>query len=260
LIPCENESCFLARLPDYLLVPEFLGAEKVIPGVQQVRFVLESAERGTFELEVKASPPGEQVTLTVPRAEREHALRLDKQSVNYWYEFVPGSKTLYVAYNRCREQDSPSFKEFSRDLLAFLDGHEVERLVLDLRRNGGGNEGLLRPLIAEIRKRKSVNRRGHLFVVIGRGTFSSAAQNAMELKEKTEAITVGEPTGQKPNHYGEVKELRLPHWGVNVSYSTTYWKRVPGDPEAFVPDLLAVPSFAALLAGKDPAMETILAF
>lgn len=263
LIACENPSCYLAKLPDYLHVLEFLRAEKVVPQDKPATLVLEDAkgERSTLELTPVAGADQVKLQWTTPSfppAAPEHALRLDKQSVNYWYTYVAGSKTLYFAYNRCQEDQATPFKSFSKDLLGFLDTHEVERLVIDVRRNGGGNEGILRPIIPELKKRETINRKGHLFVLMGRGTFSSAAQNAMELKEKLQAITVGEPTGQKPNHYGEVKELRLPHWGVNVGYSTTFWKRVDGDPEAFVPDVAAPPSFAAVQAGRDPAMEAIL--
>lgn len=265
LIPCENPSCYLAKLPDYLNIQEFLRAEKVVAQDKPPTLLLEDAQGERSTLPVKAVLGAEQgklqwTAVATPAAAPEHALRLDKQDVSYWYGYVPGPKLLYFAYNRCREQDGLPIKDFTKDLLAFLDTHEVDKLVLDLRRNGGGNEGLLRPLIPELKKREAVNRKGHLFVLMGRGTFSSAAQNAMELKEKLPAITVGEPTGQKPNHYGEVKELHLPRWGVDVGYSTTFWKRVDGDPEAFVPDVAAPPSFAAVQAGRDPAMEAVLGF
>jgi hypothetical protein len=265
LIACENPSCYLAKLPDHLGILEFLRAEKVVSKDKPPTLALEDDEGARSTLELKAVAGAEQKKLqwtasTYPSAGPEHALRLDKQNVNYWYTYVPGSKMLYFAYNRCQEQDGLPIKDFTKDLLAFVDSHEVDKLVIDLRRNGGGNEGLLRPLIPELKKREAINRKGHLFVIMGRGTFSSAAQNAMELKEKAQAITVGEPTGQKPNHYGEVKELHLPHWGVDVGYSTTFWKRVDGDPEAFVPDVAAPPSFEAIQAGRDPAMEAVLRF
>ena len=44
---------------------------------------------------------------------------------------------------------------------------------------------------------------GHLFVIIGRRTFS-AAQNTVNMIEKnTNATFVGEPTGSRPNFVGE---------------------------------------------------------
>lgn len=263
LIACENDSCFRYRLPNFLNVGEFLYAQKIIPNAQSGRFVFEDkmGERFAFEMKAVAAQQWQNVRwnyLTVPPSAREQTFWLRNQNVNYWYEYAPESKTLYLAYNRCRDIESKPFKEFAKELLAFADSRPVERFVIDLRRNGGGSEALLLPFIAELRRRPNINRAGHLFVVVGRGTFSSAAQNAITLKQNTKAIVVGEPTGQKPNHYGEVKTFRLPNSGFEVSYSTTFWKRVSGDPPAFAPDILIEPSFSDLSAGRDGAMTAIL--
>ena len=44
-------------------------------------------------------------------------------------------------------------------------------------------------------------------LLIGRATFSSAQMNAQQFRDRTKAILVGEPTGQKPNHFGEIKNF-----------------------------------------------------
>jgi len=265
LIPCENDSCFRYRLPNFLNVPEFLHALQILPNAQRGKFVFENREGERFALELRAAPPQQPLNLpwiylTLPPSTREQTLWLRNQSVNYWYEYLPKSRTLYFAYNRCRNMEAHSFREFLKEMLAFADSHPVERLVIDMRRNGGGSEALLLPFIAELQRRPAINRRGSLFVVIGRGTFSSAAQNAITLKQNTQAIVVGEPTGQKPNHYGEVKTLRLPNSGLEVSYSTTFWRRVDGDPAAFMPDILVEPASTDLSSGRDLAMTAILGY
>ena len=40
---------------------------------------------------------------------------------------------------------------------------------------------------------------------------------ALSLKEKAGALLVGEPTGGKPSHFGEVKSFELPVSGLSVS-------------------------------------------
>lgn len=263
LIPCENASCFRARLSNYLNVPEFLYALRILPDLRQGKFVFEDRTGEHFTLEMRASTfQQEQNTkwsrLTLPQTAGEQTLWLRNQNVNYWYEYSPESKMLYFAYNRCQNLESQPFKDFTKKVLDSIDTNPVERLVIDMRRNGGGNEALLFPFIAELLRRPAINRRGHLFVIVGRGTFSSAAQNAITLKEKTQAIIIGEPTGQKPNHYGELKTFRLPNSGLGVNYSTEFWKRVEGDPPAFMPDILAEPSFADFSSGRDPAITAVL--
>jgi C-terminal processing protease CtpA/Prc len=140
-----------------------------------------------------------------------------------------------------------------------INEQEGARLVLDVRSNGGGNESVLTPFIEAIKARPSLNTKGRLFVIIGRGTYSSALQNTITLSLDTNAILVGEPTGGKPNHYGEVRQFRLPNVGLRVQYSTRYWLNYPGsDPLTLKPDVPAPVTVADLLAGRDPSLEIAL--
>jgi C-terminal processing protease CtpA/Prc len=153
-----------------------------------------------------------------------------------------------------------SFGSFSREVLAFADTHPVKRFVIDLRENDGGDSSLAQPLITGIKQRATLNQRGHLFVIVGRGTFSSAILNALDLKNKTQAIFVGEPTGGKPNHYGEFQEFTLPNSRLRVGYSTKYFTYSQDDTPFFVPDVPVELSSADYFAGRDPMLDAILAY
>src|SRR6267143_154269 len=59
-------------------------------------------------------------------------------------------------------------------------------------------------------KLRSSTAKGHLFVITGRLTFSAAMNLASRLEHETHATFVGEPTGSRPNHYGEAVTLTLP--------------------------------------------------
>ncbi len=96
-------------------------------------------------------------------------------------------------------------------------------------------------------------------MLIGRGTFSSALLNAMELKDQTQATLAGEPTGGKPNHFGEVRTFTLPHSGLTVFHSTKYFVRVPGNPLSLEPDRRIPITFKDFEAGTDPVLEAVLA-
>jgi C-terminal processing protease CtpA/Prc len=145
------------------------------------------------------------------------------------------------------------------EVFDLVDRDPSTRLVLDVRFNGGGNEAILAPFIDAIKARQSLNTKGRLFVIIGRGTYSSALQNAITLRQETNAILVGEPTGGKPNHYGEVRRFRLPNVGLQIQYSTRYWLNYPGsDPLNLEPDMTTGVTLDDLLAGRDPALESAL--
>ncbi len=136
----------------------------------------------------------------------------------------------------------------------------MQRLVVDLRLNGGGNGYLNQALIHGI-IRSDLNERGRLFAVIGRTTFSAAMMCTMDLERETQAIFVGEPTSARPNHYSESGELSLPNSGVPVGYSWLFWQLSDArDARPWVaPHLPAALSSRDDREGRDPALEAILA-
>jgi len=84
--------------------------------------------------------------------------------------------------------------------------------------------------------------------------------NADDFCEKTHAVLYGEPTGGKPNSYGEVRTFTLPSSKMTVQYSTKYWHlNKKADPPALAPDVLIELSSADYFAGRDPVMEAVLA-
>jgi len=121
---------------------------------------------------------------------------------------------------------------------------------------------------------------------VGRGTYSSAMLNVVELDHRTNANFVGEPPASVPDHYGQVASFLLPNSHVRIDYSTKHfpmtqlaageslsvgdWLGVLGYASArfpfgdggsvpFVPDMLIEPASDDYLAGRDPALEAILA-
>jgi hypothetical protein len=98
-------------------------------------------------------------------------------------------------------------------------------------------------------------------VLIGPRTFSSAVLNAIQFRQRTAAILVGEPTGGEPNHYGEVKSFTLPNSGLSVYYSTRRFVYIEGDASSALEPDRVVPLMAAdLLAGRDPVLEAVIAW
>ena len=63
----------------------------------------------------------------------------------------------------------------------------------------------------------AVDRDGHLFVLIGRRTFSAAMNCASLLELHSKATFVGEPTGSRPNFVGESTYFTLPCTRYRVS-------------------------------------------
>ena len=191
----------------------------------------------------------------------------------FWYNYIDSSQVLYTQYNRClskevlkqygnkkKAKELPSFNKYSKDLLKILNSGKVDKLVFDMRYNPGGNSNQGTRLIKKIADIESINQKGKIFVVVGRRTFSSAILNSLDFQNHTEAIFVGEPTGGRPNHYGEVRKFTLPKHGLTVNYSTKYFTHSKKDDNSFYPDHEIYITFKDYENGIDPIMEWILKY
>jgi len=201
---------------------------------------------------------GQQVQM--PPQPKPLPLSRQRNSAHYWSTYVAARKMLYVQYNKCVSASDLPFKKFADDLLAFIDKGDVDRLVIDLRRNGGGDSRVINPLLDGLAKRPRITKRGHLFVLIGRATFSSAVLNTIALKKRFNAILVGEPSGGSPSHYGEVKRFSLSNSKLEVMYSTKYFKNTDMQGASIVPNVNATAKYAAYANGIDAAMAVVHAF
>ncbi len=187
-------------------------------------------------------------------------LYLKNAGANYWFEYLPDNKTVYFGFNSVRNDEKESLAAFSERLFKFVNENAVEKLVIDMRWNNGGNTNLLTPLVQGLIKNEKINRRGKLFVIIGRRTFS-AAQNASTFFERyTNATFVGEPTGASPNFVGEEDPFVLPYSKIAANVSHLYWQSAfPQDQRTWIaPQIYVPPTFEAYRMNRDAALEAIL--
>ena len=164
---------------------------------------------------------------------------------------------LYVKYNRCADSPKHSFAGFADAVMAAAEDPAVTRIIVDVRHNGGGNSEVFRPLVPRLREWAADDPGRVLVAVIGRGTFSSGQMNAADLR-KIGAVVVGEPTGQKPNAFGEIKTFTLPRSGLTVRYSTKRFETDPSDPPSMMPDVAVGSLSTDFFAGRDPVLDAAL--
>ncbi|GAB4552233.1 MAG: S41 family peptidase [Anaerolineae bacterium] len=260
LISADNQSDLINNIPFMLRMPSILYGLDLIPSKTQVTLTFRDTRGEDFPLDVTPAPINRQtfVTLYNKLGLQPPPTAVDR-SLYYWYRHLPDQKVMYVQYNVCAEMDAKPMRAFVEEVFAIVDRENVERFILDVRYNGGGNQAVLNPMIEALKAHPTLNVDGRLFVFIGRGTFSSALQNAITLDKDTAAVLVGEPTGGKPNHYGEVRSFSLPNSGLHVQYATRYWRNYPdGDPLSLEPEIAAPPTIESVLSGRDPAFEAAL--
>ncbi len=149
---------------------------------------------------------------------------------------------------------------FSERLFKFVNGNEVEKLVIDVRWNNGGNYFLSTLLLHGIIRNEKINQRGKLFVIIGRRVFSAAQTTATFIERHANAVFVGEPTGSSPNFVGDENPITLPYSKIVANVSDLFWQTTwPQDNRTWIaPQIYVPPTFAAYRANRDPALEAIL--
>jgi hypothetical protein len=188
----------------------------------------------------------------------------------FWNSIQRKDNVYYIQYNRCWSRENPpigfrgnvqklpSFNEFHKAVINTILHNNFDKIIFDIRFNSGGNSAQGTELIKELSTIKKVNNKGKLYVIIGRKTFSSAIINAMDFRDMTKAILVGEETSGRPNHLGEIKFLKLPSSGLTLQYSTKYFKRTNTDLKTIIPDKIIEQSFKEFKEGRDPVYEWIL--
>lgn len=132
-------------------------------------------------------------------------------------------------------------------------------MVIDLRQNAGGDFTKVRDLLLPALKQHRLNRRGRLFVAIGRNTFSAAMTNAADFLQETNAILVGEPTGGRPSGWQEKGQFTLPSSHLTVSVSTQYYRFLAEDLPAVMPHEHILITWDDFRAGRDAVLEWIVA-
>jgi tetratricopeptide (TPR) repeat protein len=153
------------------------------------------------------------------------------------------------------------FAAFCDRLFAFIAERRPGRLVIDLRWNGGGNTFLSQSLLHHLIRYPRISRRGALFVIIGRLTFSAAQNTATAIGRELEPTFVGEPTGSRPNFNGERIPFELPYSKLIANVGDLFWQTSwPEDNRTWIaPDIYAPPTFEAFRRNDDPALDAILA-
>ncbi|HMB69914.1 MAG TPA: hypothetical protein VKU85_11410, partial [bacterium] len=263
LISADNDWTVRDRLPQYLVQPELLAGTGILDAVGECPLEVEKDGRRISTRLPLAATHDEASWPGITSALGDSApLYLRNPAKSYFFEPLPEHDAVYVNFRRVRDDEEETFEDFCTRAFVYLDEHDVGRLVVDLRLNGGGNNYLNRPLIHGIIRNERVNREGNLFVIVGRRTFSAAMCGTIDLERQTEALFVGEPTGATPNHHGDAVPVTLPHTGVTVSISALYWQNSdPRDSRPWLePDIPVTLSWDDFVNGRDTVLEACLRF
>ena len=272
LVPSENDQYFKAYGMDHITIPEALHAQKISKELKQsVTYTFEKDGK-TFDQTIAAvdafrfprqygfvKPGSEWISVRNQEATPNYLKNLEKI---YYYEYLPESKTLYVRHSQIQDDKGEAIPAFYKKVFEFIDKNDVEKLVLDVRLNGGGNNYKNKPIVTGIIESKKINKPGKFFVIIGRRTFSACQNLVNELSNYTNAIFVGEPTSENINFYGDNRRIELPKTKLPVFLSFAWWQDKPQWENApwLAPQLAVEMSFDEYKTNKDPVLDACLNF
>lgn len=253
-VPADNELAAIDRIPRLLEIPQIVAAMGLSEGSDRVTLTV--ARNGSIDtVRLPAIPPPAEWIDARPAAGLPLFVRHPERA--YWSEWLPDG-SLYVHFDVVLNREDETIEAFFGRLFEEAKSRGSKRMILDMRFNTGGNNSLNWPIIYGLIRSDALNRRGRLFVLIGRRTFSAAQNGVNWLERHTEAVFVGEPTGATPNHYGDAIRFVTPNAGLPFFVSTLYWQNHPRDDRSWTPpDIFAPPTHDAYLTGTDPALKAI---
>jgi tetratricopeptide (TPR) repeat protein len=260
IVSRDNEITPQDRVPQLLTVPEVLHALGLIDNMEKTSFTVELKGRQTT---VAASPlPADQEIkwIEARQATANPPLWLKDPNNLYWFEYLPDSKTVYFQYNGVvNKHGGESLSSFFKKLFAFIEANPVDRLIIDMRRNGGGNGVLSWGLIYGILRSDKINQKDKLFTIIGRHTYSAGSATAAMLGLHTKTTFVGEPPSGGVNVYGDHASIVLPNSGVELFVAPFFFQNTyPWDKRPWIePKVKAEMSSSDYRSDTDPAMNAI---
>lgn len=180
----------------------------------------------------------------------------------YYFSKPLCDEIYYIQYNVCQEDKDLPMADFAAAVAKDLAEGNYSRVLLDLRNNGGGSDGVLWPLFEVLRKEMDAGT--ELVGLIGEATFSSALINAVEIQEMG-GVLAGEPTSGSVCHFGAVKTFSLPNSQVPGQVSSKYLDlntlldaAAGRGVAALEPDVTVFQTLEDSLSGRDTLVEWLL--
>jgi hypothetical protein len=192
---------------------------------------------------------------------------------NFWRKYIDsngcgGSAALYIQFNRAQDMKEQSVSKFGEEVLAELRERMVDRVIVDLRFNTGGNLQLAEKWIGGLAEFASGNSK-RIYLITGPSTFSAGITHAAQLRQAAGTVVVGEHVGDALDFWSEGGDLTLPNSGLVVHYANSFHKYSKQEYPEFKPynkalstssldpDIIVTPTFVEYVSGRDPVLKAI---
>ena len=195
----------------------------------------------------------------------------------YWMERIDGTGIAYIALRtNLDDGGAESLAAFADRVQRELAADPARAVIVDQRFSGGGDLTITHEMMAALPD--LVGADGRVYLLTSGNTFSAAIVNLASAEETApdRVQLVGEPIGDRLQFWAEGWGYELPNSGFRARYSTGFYDLQNGCTGLFrcawgslhifpilVEDLdLDIPApldWTAYIAGRDPALEAVLA-
>ncbi len=218
---------------------------------------------GSFTVEALPMEDFGDAALSSLSQQRESTPATAYRKGTYYFAQSLDDTTYYIQFNQCMEDPKQPMDGFAAQVEAELEAGDYRQVLLDLRNNGGGSDGVLVPILMLVPG--LVEEGVKVYGLVGEATYSSAIINAVELVDAG-GVLAGSPTSGSVNHFGSTGSFTLPNTGVRVSMSTkfidtgTLLECAAGlGVEPIQPDVTVYQTLEDYLAGQDTLVDALCA-
>lgn len=249
----ENSQLEALMGADRLSLVEVLAELGVSQSAEQVTLELIDPDGVMVKETLRPLPPGP-LNWVDAFAASPKPLRLKHPEKVFWSEYVDTGNYVYLNLDEITDADI-SLAEFVTAAVRSALERDA-KLIIDVRNNFGGSGGMNKTLVMLIIQNDELNHYDRTSVLTGRRTFSAAQMLVNELEQYTRVSFVGEPTGSRPDLFGDPKKIRLEHSGLTLRVSRLHWSSYTAfdEREASYPDFLVNWTSDAYFSGEDPAL------
>lgn len=177
---------------------------------------LPSIDSNSYEFEYELLIGDEIVKRTLTKSE-ENLLDINKSKDNYFYELKDDA--IYIVYNSCKEVYDGQMLEFVNKIRQLAELNNINKFIVDIRGNVGGNSSIINPLIDYLRGKEVIT-------LVDEYIFSGGRFAILDLKN-IDSKFVGTKIGTSLNCFGNAPTIKFDEFILPISnkyfyFDTTY--------------------------------------
>lgn len=255
----ENKYSKTVRTASYLTISELLYHLNIIKNKKIALFTFLDENNNEFKVQFTALKNTElkqldytTLEIGVPEIEKPKSPKFNF----LWFAPIKNKNAVYINF-----KSYPSFDQmqnFGDDLVKYIAKNNTKNLVIDLRKNGGGDLYVGVILAYALNLADSVDWKNGVYLLTSNVTFSAGTSNTALFKQLLNAKVVGQPTGSNPTGYQDMDQFNLPNSKLVITYSKRKFKLSDKTTQGIQPDVLIYPKWSNYTQGKDDVLAHII--